>query len=218
LTEYILRKAVYFSSMIENISVSIRPDKSLPLPEKDLLAIAGLFGIHPNPQSSDNITVEINPYSDCVRININSTVISNLQVVVYQAAKYVENQFIRAKTSGGGIGARWVLAQVTETSQRNFTRLLAEAYRADDRSGDWSGYVVWAKYGYVMQVSSIPEFQLFMKKRGRAENDLHELISVPEGLEIWIAEGFSWDAEFDLAEGSQSRQILTDYFVRKGNV
>ncbi len=204
--------------MIENISVSIRPDKSLPLPEKDLLAIAGLFGIHPNPQSSDNITVEINPYSDCVRININSTLISNLQIVVYQEAKYIENQFIRAKAPGGGIGARWVNAQVRETGQRDFTRLLAEAYRADDRSGDWSGYVVWAKYGYVMQVSSIPQFQLFMKERGRVENDLHELISAPEGLEIWIADGFSWDAEFDLAEGSVSRQILADYFARKGNV
>ncbi|HEY4324675.1 MAG TPA: hypothetical protein VGN20_11840 [Mucilaginibacter sp.] len=68
-----------------------------------------------------------------------------------------------------------------------------------------------------MQVSSIPEFQLFITRQGREEKDLHALISLPEGLEIWIKEGFSWDAEFDLAEGSVSWQILTDYFERKGS-
>ena len=209
--QYILAKAVYFYSMIENISVTIRPDKALPFAEKDLLAITGLFGIHPAPRLSDSIIVEINPYTDCVRININSVSISNLQIVVYPTAKYIENQFIRARGPGGGIGARWVLAQTTEAAQQHFRRLIAEAYRADDRSGDWSGYVVWAKYGYVMQVSSIPDFERFINQRGRTENNLYDLISVPDGLNLWIAEGFAWDAEFDLAEGSASRRILATY-------
>jgi hypothetical protein len=210
-------KAVYFCCMIENISVTIRPDKALPLSKEDLLAITGLFGIHSTPQSSDNIVVEINPYTDCVRININSALINNLQVVIYTKANYIENQFLRARNSGGRIGVRWVLAQTTEAGRRNFITLNAKAYRADDRSGDWSGYVVWAKYGYVMQVSSIPDFQRFVDQLGRTEKDLHTLISVPDGLELWIAEGFSWNAEFDLSTSSESRKILSEYIARKGS-
>lgn len=203
--------------MIENISVTIRPDKALPFNEKDLLAIAGLFGIHPDPQLAEDIVVEINPFIDCVRVNINSVLVSNLQVVIYPTAKYIENQFIRARTSGLGLAYHWVLAQTRAAGDQNFKKLFAEAYRSEDRSGDWSGYVVWAKYGYVMQVSSIPDFQKLINRLGRTEKDLHSLISVPDGLEIWIAEGFSWDAEFDLHTGSKSRQILAEYSKKKGS-
>jgi hypothetical protein len=201
--------------MIEHISVKIRPDKQLPFSQEELLAICGLFGIHPQPAISDQINVEINPFVDCVRININSVEVSNLQVVIYPTNKYLENQFIRARNHGGGIGARWVKAQSGAAAAMDFKRMIAEAYRADDHSGDWTGYVVWAKYGYLMQVSSRADFDRFLTEHGRNEATLHELLSVVDGLKLWIAEGFSWDAEFDLASESESNRILTAYFARK---
>ena len=204
-----------FTGMIEHISVTIRPDKQLPFSQEELLNICGLFGIHPEPTAADQINVEINPFVDCVRVNINSVAISNLQVVIYPTNKYLENQFIRARKPGGGIGAKWVKAQSVAAAANNFKRMIAEAYRADDRSGDWTGYVVWAKYGYLMQVSSKTDFNRFLKQYGRDETTLHELISMDEGLKLWIAEGFSWDAEFDLANDSESNRILTAYFARK---
>jgi hypothetical protein len=140
--------------MIEYISVTVRPDKQLPFSREELLTICGLFGIHPEPTANDLINVEINPFADCVRININSIGVSNLQVVVYPANKYLENQFIRARKPGHGIGARWVKAQSVAAAAKGFKRMIAEAYRSDDHSGDWTGYVVWAKYGYLMQISS----------------------------------------------------------------
>jgi len=204
-----------FIGMIENISVTIRPDKQLPFSEEELLSICGLFGIHPEPNTEDKIIVEINPYVDCVRININSEAVSNLQVVIYPTNKYLENQFIRAKKVGGGIGSRWVKAQSAAAGSHDFKRMIAEAYRADDRSGDWTGYVVWAKYGYVMQVSSQTDFERFLIKHNRKEVTLYELISNEGGLKLWQDEGFSWDAEFDLAPDSESNRILTAYFARK---
>jgi hypothetical protein len=201
--------------MIEHISVTIRPDKQLPFSQEELLNICGLFGIHPEPTADDQIHVEINPFVDCVRININSVEVSNLQVVVYPTNKYLENQFIRARKPGGGIGARWVKAQSVSAAAKDFKRMIAEAHRADDRSGDWTGYVVWAKYGYLMQVSCKPDFDRFLKQHSRNETTLYELISVAEGLKLWIAEGFSWDAEFDLAQNSESNRILAAYFARK---
>jgi hypothetical protein len=201
--------------MIENISVTIRPDQQLPFSQEELLNICGLFGIHPEPTTDDQINVEINPFVDCVRININSVEVSNLQVVVYPANKYLENQFIRARKHSGGIGARWVKAQSAAAAAMDFKRMIAEAYRADDHSGDWTGYVVWVKYGYLMQVSSKADFDRFLTQHSRSETTLHELISVAEGLKLWIAEGFSWDAEFDLASGSESNRILAAYFARK---
>jgi hypothetical protein len=201
--------------MIEHISVTIRPNKLLPFSEEELLSICGLFGIHPEPDAEDQIIVEINPYVDCVRININSEAVSNLQVVIYPTNKYLENQFIRAKKNGGGIGSRWVKAQSVAAGSHDFKRMIAEAYRADDRSGDWTGYVVWAKYGYVMQVSSQTDFERFLTKHNRKEITLYELISAEGGLKLWQDEGFSWDAEFDLAHDSESNRILTAYFARK---
>lgn len=98
---------------------------------------------------------------------------------------------------------------------KDFKRMIAEAFRADDHSGDWTGYLVWAKYGYLMQISSKADFDRFLRQHNRNETTLHELISVKDGLKLWIAEGFSWDAEFDLARGSESNRILADYFARK---
>ncbi len=187
----------------------------MPFSEEELLAICGLFGIHPEPAAADQIYVEINPYVDCIRININSAEISNLQVLIYPTNKYLENQFIRARTPGRGIGARWVKAQSVAAAANDFKWMLAEAYRADDRSGNWTGYIVWAKYGYLMQVSSKADFKRFLTKHGRNETTLAELILAEDGLKLWIAEGFSWDAEFDLADGSDSNRILAAYFAKK---
>jgi hypothetical protein len=83
--------------MIEHIAVTIRPDKQLPFPEEELLSICGLFGIHSEPTATDEITVEGNPYVDCVRININSAVVSTLQVVIYPM-----NRTNTSKTSFSG--------------------------------------------------------------------------------------------------------------------
>ena len=66
-----------------------------------------------------------------------------------------------------------------------------------------------------MQVSSKADFDHFLMQHSRNETTLHELISAEDGLKLWIAEGFSWDAEFDLANGSESNRILADYFARK---
>ena len=67
-----------------------------------------------------------------------------------------------------------------------------------------------------MQVSSLTDFQNFIVAQGRTEATLHKLISVPDGLALWTAEGFSWDAEFDLAAGSGSHRILDAYFADRG--
>jgi len=66
-----------------------------------------------------------------------------------------------------------------------------------------------------MQASSKTDFDHFLKLHGRDENTLYQLISTEEGLILWIAEGFSWEAEFDLAQDSESNRILSDYFARK---
>ncbi len=119
---------------------------------------------------------------------------------------------------GGGIGARWVKAQSVAALAKDFKSMIAEAFRAENRLGDWMGYIVWAKYGYLMQVSSGTDFELFITKHARHETTLHELISTDDGLKLWSVEGFSWDAIFDLALESESNRILDEYFVRKRKI
>jgi len=44
------------------------------------------------------------------------------------------------------------------------------------------------------------------------------LISTPNGLNFWIAEGFPWQAIFDLTKDSESFKILNKYLELKNKL
>ena len=57
-----------------------------------------------------------------------------------------------------------------------------------------------------------------MKAKGRTEKSLIELLSSKDGLDFWIAEGFSWQGIFDLIPNSESYRILREYMERKNRL
>ena len=118
-----------------------------------------------------------------------------------------------------GLAGKWVASQSGAATSKGFRHLEAFAYRDDSgATALWSGYIVWGKLGYVLYDTSIHDFARFMKAKGRTEKSLIELLSSKDGLDFWIAEGFSWQGIFDLIPNSESYRILREYMERKNRL
>jgi len=177
-----------------------------------LYKLCGLKGIHPEALASDKIVIDVKVFSDCAIITISSISIRTLQVIIYPNQRYIWNECIVAHKTGSGIAAPWVRSQVRYSGSANFKYLKCSAHRNDtDPRVKWTGYLIWLKFGYLMEVDSVLEFHKLMKQFNRSENTLQKLMATKEGEEFWRTNGFSWYGSFNLKRNSASRRILRRY-------
>jgi hypothetical protein len=204
--------------MLENITYNILGEKDLPFPVEDVIKLTGLTGIHPVFEKDDNINIEIFPYGDCVKIDVTSTTLNFLQVVIYFTAKHIDNKYIRKnRLNTANVAVNWVNAQTSQASERGYSFLIAEAFKDDTGTADiFCGYIIWGKMGYIIVGSSVKEFENLMREHNLRHTNLHNLLSSNGGLEFWTKKGFSWEAKFDLKEDSESFRILNAYKRQKG--
>ena len=131
-----------------------------------------------------------------------------------------------------GLGTKVFAAQVSEAKEKGFDRIECFAIRAGD---DWVGYKVWPKMGYdgpipigkaskhnpdkkeyiPLQKWPAKFDQAFVEKGFKKPWKVSHLYQVPGGMEWWDKWGCSFDAKFDLKEGSQSMRVLAEYLEKK---
>ena len=134
--------------------------------------------------------------------------------------KYIYNDTLYMKDDApDGMGARIFASQVAQAAKEGYDRIDCLAFR----SGPWVGYKVWPKLGYDGEIPKNlflfewPEKfdKAFEKKGFEKPYKVSHLYQVPGGMEWWEENGTSFDATFDLTEGSQSMRILTAYLDKK---
>lgn len=97
-------------------------------------------------------------------------------------------------------------------------------------SGEYVGYLVWAKYGYNEELRNVglshDDYQsliangLFGSEDEAREASIHDLMSTPKGQNWWTRFGAAWDAKFDLTDrgdgtSSDCIQFLERYLANK---
>lgn len=203
--------------MIENINVTIEDGYDWPYSLSTLIGLTGIYGIHPMPQQTDEIRVVVRPKRNSILIYVTSQILHELNMVIHPGSKLIENESIHSTGYQKGVAACWVKAQTDRASQEGFTCIRALAFRDDNAPIPIIGYIVWGKLGYLLFGDRAHrEFKRLMDQSKRSETTIASLLSDPEGLQLWIKDGFSWQALFDLAEDSESRRVLNEYLERKG--
>jgi hypothetical protein len=205
--------------MFHNLTITHSSIHPATYTNEEIIYLTGIIGVHPDLTKQDNISIEINPFPDATIVILKSAAIERLEIMIYNRFNYIENLCLRGTQQKSGIASKWVASQAAAASSRGFKHLEATAYK--DSSGSttvWSGYIVWGKLGYLLYDTSIKDFENLMKNKGRTEKTIIELISTQEGLNFWIAEGFSWQAIFDLTKDSESFNILNEYLERKNRL
>ena len=118
-----------------------------------------------------------------------------------------------------GIGTRIFANQVIEAKRAGIDRIECYAYRND--SEGWVGYKVWPKMGYDGSadnaLSSSEELRSAVEKYYPDKDDImvSDILSMPNGSDLWEKHGESFEATFDLKKDSASVKILREYLKRK---
>lgn len=106
----------------------------------------------------------------------------------------------------GGIGAMCAFSQALKAREMGFEHIECNAYRDDKLDPPFIGHLVWAKYGFNMDLSNYlePVDLDELERAGLIEDSLnatmHELMSTPEGQTWWKENGDTWDATFSLRD------------------
>ena len=142
----------------------------------------------------------------------------------------IYNNTLRLKDNAPeGLGGRIVANQVISAIRSGFDELQCEAYRIDKRYRDvieeehnkWVGYLVWPKMGYDGSadnaLSSSEELRSAVEKYYPDKDDImvSDILSMPNGSDLWEKHGESFEATFDLKKDSASVKILREYLKRK---
>lgn len=190
----------------------------------DLLSLSGIFGIHPKDEYADlagknQIKLTISKDGDTITIGYQTPEIKILTVKIDIKKKEIEISYFIAANKEKHVGFPRFIAQVEAAQRFGFKKISLLAYGNIDMISNWDGYIVWGKYGFIMtEKSQIDNFNELMTKLERPDcRSLNELVTTPQGTELWKNNGDSWWGEFDLDKKSESMRIFNAY-RRKRNL
>jgi hypothetical protein len=142
---------------------------------------------------------------------------------------YIYNSWFSVNVKGEGLGSTILARQVQNAINHGFAKIKCSAARGNAMTG----YYVWPLLGYDGPVPD--KFSNPDRFRGpsRAEFEeefknlpenlknatmVSEFFKTQEGMEFWKKWGLTFDATFDLSEGSYSRRWFAHRIERKENV
>jgi hypothetical protein len=131
----------------------------------------------------------------------------------------IENVFfeiIDKANRSQGWGIEIFSSQVEAATDFGFNKITVSAAGSLASLDAWNGYITWGKFGFTMTPKHQAKFDILMRKHGRTEIDLNELLSTNEGLSFWVQNGKEWQGEFSLLDPSENRNILYEYMKKKG--
>lgn len=191
--------------------------------DAEVIGLSGLLGLHDDFSDPDiDIICYIDRAVDYIRVDITSPDIAELKLVIYPTNRSIYNESFVKRGKRTGLAASWVKSQVTFASLFSFDILQGQAFRdksetsSNDKSESdrirWTGYLIWAKFGYLMTEPYISKFNALLTENGKQAESLLDLISTEEGLSFWAEFGDSWEGVFNLMPPqSDSRKILRSY-------
>ena len=86
----------------------------------------------------------------------------------------------------------------------------------DGSDTEWQGYYTWGRLGFEMDWPDHEELMTMLKTLKRQETCLWELLSSPDGQDLWRRDGFTWHGSFYLYDQSKSLKWLKAYLLYKG--
>lgn len=127
--------------------------------------------------------------------------------------------WVVSETSPKGTGIKVFAAMVKAAQKLGFKKIENyaagnSAQLADGRGQGTNGYYTWPRFGYN---APIPAYlRPYLPNSLQDAHDLRELYNLPGGAKWWRENGNGLNLEFNLAENSDSMQILKDYLETKG--
>ena len=111
-----------------------------------------------------------------------------------------------------GLGARIFATQVAQARALGVRRIVVHA--AGRYGSGWAGYYTWPRFGYdgdipADVVTQLPPSLWYARR-------ISDLMTTVEGRQVWLLYGHEVDLYFDLADGSLSMVILTNYLKQAG--
>jgi len=165
---------------------------------KEINIISGIY-----PQLYINIRIED---SSC---EIARTFLFGEKIIVNELFEISEPYSRRQR-----IGTKVFCSQVSAARMEGFEKITAWAAGNFKNIEHWNGYITWGKLGFTMDADAQSDFDELMKRLGRNEKTLKELLSIDENC--WVENGFSWDGEFSLLEDSDNIKNLLKYLSKSG--
>ncbi|MBS0645204.1 MAG: hypothetical protein JSR97_01250 [Verrucomicrobia bacterium] len=200
---------------------------------EDLIALTGVYAIHPEAEFLDwlnrsliNYWIVYNDQGE-LSVIIQSpevagvTIIEELTVIVKSATEIYNAVFIlypTARNSNGNYGFKRLREEIRNGISLGFDKITLWAYGNYSLLKDWSGYLIWGKYGFLMYKPdeiSVFDSQMSEDKLQHCTNINHVVLS-KEGTAYWKHTGWDWHGEFLLKTSSPSRRIFKAYGVEKG--
>lgn len=191
----------------------------------DLLSLTGVFGIHKKLEFLDLYERGFLKHEvffdedDVLTVEISSPVIEALIIKLIRPEEiYIDYFRLHEGSKGGNLGFRRLQNQIQAAIRKNFKSIKLWAYGSISEYPAWEGYIVWAKYGFLMyRKDETYEFeQLMLKERLQHCTILNHLVKTKEGTCVWKHLGKDWKGEFQLFNNSPSRQILASYAEERG--
>lgn len=142
---------------------------------------------------------------------------------------YIYNSWFSVSVKGEGLGSTILARQVQNAINHGFAKIECSAARGNQMTG----YYVWPLLGYDGPVPrKFPNPSRFYGlQRAEFEEEfknlpenlknatmVSEFFKTQEGMEFWKKWGLTFDATFDLSEGSYSRRWFAHRIERKENV
>ncbi len=187
----------------------------------DLISLTGIFGVY-DPDTffdlldSKKLTCKICLNSKKIPIIqiSDSPDIEKLVVIVQSPDEIFIDLFKKEPTSKiQNIGFRRLISQVITATQLKFKRIRLWAYGSISEFGDWDGYIVWGKYGFLMyRNDDISKFNSKMSEDFLIHcSTIYDLVKSKEGTAYWKYRGESWYGELNLAANSQHMNAYREY-------
>lgn len=156
--------------------------------EKDL---NGKIAIEKNFITEDNsllISISSNKYFSRRYIYPDGTIVNDELIIKPEFRKQ-------------GLGTKLLFNQQEQASKLGFKKISLIA-------GGENGYYSWARLGFQMSDKDNQTFKRVLPAKFKETKNVNELVSTKAGAAWWDNNGFSWHGEFDLTEGSLSKNIL----------
>lgn len=191
----------------------------------DLLSLTGIFGVHTKLLHDQLINegkmkqFNVRKDGDKIVVEYRTPEIKFLRVEIYLKSKKLKVDYFRVQNKENHVGFPRLIAQVEAARKFEYDEIELLAYVNPDHPDDWDGYYVWGKYGFLMfDQSEIEFFNDEMKKKGLDDKikDIADLVSTPEGTEMWKEYKRSWWGKFNLKDNSRSMEVFSKYRVKRG--
>lgn len=181
-----------------------------------LLALTGIFGIEPDfiPNATNLLIKRSKNRPALFKIRIKTKRIRVLKVEIDFVKHTIFIDLIRGYKKETGILQPLMREMVANARLCGFLYIRLWAFGNYQVYKYWQGYLIWGKYGFLMEPHYREAFLTSMINQGRSEQWLYDLLKNVDGYEFWKLHGDEWWGRFFLYHSSDSRQILAEAIGR----